>query len=560
LQNSKRNTLADCIATFIAEKNTPAVFQLSGGMIAFIIDAIGRLGRTPIINTRHEQAAGFAAEGSARISRIPGFAMGTSGPGATNLLTPIASSYFDSIPVVYITGQVNQKELRTNPAQRQNGFQELDICEMAKSITKKVYKPGTATEVLAALEEGWLLCQEGRQGPVLIDIPINLQQEIIQHDFPTSSQSIKKFELSDEELSEFKNLLLVAKHPLLLIGGGVRLSNATELLSEFIDKTGIPYVSTLLGLDSISHTNDKYLGFIGSYGNRWSNTAVLQSDLLIAIGSRLDVRQTGNSISKFITGKKIIRVDIDDHELSGRISSDLAIKSDAADFLKAAMRIDYTIDSSRYIAGILEIKKNHPQELEQQPNLTLNPSTVMEYLGELFSESSGFIIDVGQHQMWAAQSISLRDGQRFLTSGGLGAMGFAIPASIGAAVANLSRWVSISGDGCLQLSSAELQTIVQYKLPITVCVINNGQHGMVAQFQEENMDGRLTGTREGFSNPNFQELAAAYGFKKIAKISTLAELRDLKSLVEDSNDDPIFLEFVVDPEAKALPKMSVKDE
>jgi acetolactate synthase-1/2/3 large subunit len=162
--------------------------------------------------------------------------------------------------------------------------------------------------------------------------------------------------------------------------------------------------------------------------------------------------------------------------------------------------------------------------------------------------------------MWAAQSISLRDGQRFLTSGGLGAMGFAIPASIGAAVANLSRWVSISGDGCLQLSSAELQTIVQYKLPITVCVINNGQHGMVAQFQEENMDGRLTGTREGFSNPNFQELAAAYGFKKIAKISTLAELRDLKSLVEDSNDDPIFLEFVVDPEAKALPKMSVKDE
>jgi acetolactate synthase-1/2/3 large subunit len=545
---------------FIAEKNTPAVFQLSGGMIAFMIDAIGRLGRTPIINTRHEQAAGFAAEGSARISRIPGFAMGTSGPGATNLLTPIASSYFDSIPVVYITGQVNQKELRTNPAQRQNGFQELDICEMAKSITKKVYKPQTATEALAALGEGWLLCQEGRQGPVLIDIPINLQQEIIEYDFPPSPSVAKKSELPDEELLEFKKILVAAKHPLLLIGGGVRLSNATELLSEFINKTGIPYVSTLLGLDSISHTNDKYLGFIGSYGNRWSNSAVLQSDLLIAIGSRLDVRQTGNNIPKFITGKKIVRVDIDEHELSGRISSDLAIKSDAADFLRAAMRIDYTIDSVGYVAGILEIKKNHPQELEQQPNLTLNPSTVMEHLGELFCESSGFIIDVGQHQMWAAQSISLRDGQRFLTSGGLGAMGFAIPASIGAAVANRSRWVSISGDGCLQLSSAELQTIIQYNLPITVCVINNGQHGMVAQFQEENMDGRLTGTREGFSNPNFQELAAAYGFKRIAKISTLAELGELKSWVKDSNDDPIFLEFVVDPEAKALPKMSVKDE
>jgi acetolactate synthase-1/2/3 large subunit len=560
LQDTTGNTLADCIAKFIAEKDTPAVFQLSGGMIAFMIDAIGRLGKTPIINTRHEQAAGFAAEGSARISRIPGFAMGTSGPGATNLLTPIASSYFDSIPVVYITGQVNQKELRTNPSQRQNGFQELDICEMAKSITKMVYNPKSAIEVLIALNEGWNLCQEGRQGPVLIDIPINLQQDHIEYDFPLIPVSKKKSEISANELAEFKNLLLAAKHPLLLIGGGVRLSNATELLSKFNSKTGIPYVSTLLGLDSISHTHNNYLGFIGSYGNRWANAAVKQSDLLITIGSRLDVRQTGNNVSKFADGKKIVRVDVDEHELSGRVSSDLAIKSDISDFLKAAIEIDYKIDSSLYISLIHEIEKNHPQELEQQSTLTLNPSIVMKHLGELFLESSGFIVDVGQHQMWAAQSIRLKDGQRFLTSGGLGAMGFAIPASIGAAVAKSGRWVSISGDGCLQLSSPELQTIVQYKLPIAVCVINNGQHGMVAQFQEENMDGRLTGTREGFSNPNFQELARAYGFTKVVKVSSMAELRDLKSLVENLNDEPIFLEFIVDPQAKALPKMSVKEE
>lgn len=560
MQDLKSNTLADCIATFIAEKNTPAVFQLSGGMIAFMIDAIGRLGKTPIINTRHEQAAGFAAEGSARISKIPGFAMGTSGPGATNLLTPIASSYFDSIPVVYITGQVNQKELRTNLSQRQNGFQELDICEMAKSITKKVYKPTTATEVLVALNEGWKLCQEGRQGPVLIDIPINLQQENIEYSLRSSSVTTTNQEISAEELSEFNDLLVAAKHPLLLVGGGVRLSAASQLLSEFIKKTRIPYVSTLLGLDSISHTNENYLGFIGSYGNRWANAAVKQSDLLITIGSRLDVRQTGNNIDKFIAGKKIIRVDIDDHELTGRVSSDLSIKSDASIFLKAAMKIDYRIDSSQYISEIREIEKKHPQEREQESNLILNPSTVMEYLGKVFHESSGFIIDVGQHQMWAAQSIKLRDGQRFLTSGGLGAMGFAIPASIGAAVAHPSRWVSISGDGCLQLSSAELQTITQYKLPIAVCVINNGQHGMVAQFQEENMDGRLTGTREGFSNPDFQELARAYGFSKVAKISSVSELENLISLIENSNDEPIFLEFIIDPEAKALPKMSVKEE
>lgn len=560
MQEIKRTTLADCIAQFIAEKNTPAVFQLSGGMIAFMIDAIGRLGKTPIINTRHEQAAGFAAEGSARVSGIPGFAMGTSGPGATNLLTPIASSYFDSIPVVYITGQVNQKELRTNPNQRQNGFQELDICEMAKFITKKVYRPKTAAEVLIALNEGWILCQAGRQGPVLIDIPINLQQDFIEYDFPALPASSVNFEVSTVELFEFKKLLFSAKYPLLLIGGGVRLSNATELLSKFIGKTGIPFVSTLLGLDSVSHTNENYLGFIGSYGNRWANAAVNRSDLLITIGSRLDVRQTGNNISKFVSGKKIIRVDVDDHELNGRISSDLAIKADASVFLKAVIEIDYRIDSSQYISEIREIERNHPQKFEQQSDLVLNPSIVMEYLGELFYESAGFIIDVGQHQMWAAQSIHLRNGQRFLTSGGLGAMGFAIPASIGAAVAKNSRWVSISGDGCTQLSSAELQTIIQYKLPIAVCVINNGQHGMVAQFQEENMDGRLTGTREGFSNPDFQELAKAYGFAKMAKIANLEDLEKIKQLVKEMNNEPIFLEFIVDPQAKALPKMSVKDE
>ncbi len=560
MQDVKQTTLADCIARFIAEKNTPAVFQLSGGMIAFIIDAIGRLGKTPIINTRHEQAAGFAAEGSARISRIPGFAMGTSGPGATNLITPIASSYFDSIPVVYITGQVNQKELRTNPSQRQNGFQELDICVMAKSITKKVYNPKSASEVLIALNEGWKLCQEGRQGPVLIDIPINLQQDFVEYDLPLLPVSTVKNEIAIDELSEFKSLLSSAKHPLLLIGGGVRLGNATELLAKFISKTGIAYVSTLMGLDSISHTNDNYLGFIGSYGNRWANAAVKQSDLLITIGSRLDVRQTGNDISKFKTGKKIIRIDIDEHELSGRITSDLAIQSDVSVFLKAALEIDYRIDSSLYISGIREIQKSYPQELEQQSNLALNPTIVMEYLGELFTKSSGYIIDVGQHQMWAAQSIQLRDGQRFLTSGGLGAMGFAIPASIGAAAAKSGRWVSISGDGCLQLSSAELQTIIQYKLPIAVCVINNGQHGMVAQFQEENMDGRLTGTRDGFSNPNFQELAKAYGFTKIAKIARLEDLEKVKELIKNMDLEPVFLEFIVDPQAKALPKMSVKDE
>ena len=552
----KRTTLADCIAMFIAEKDSSAVYQLSGGMIAFLIDAIGRLGQTKIINTRHEQAAGFAAEGSARVTKKPGFAMGTSGPGATNLLTPIASSFFDSIPVVYITGQVNQKELRTNPNQRQNGFQELDICEMAKTITKKVYRPNTAKEAFKALEEGWLLAQDGRQGPVLIDIPINLQQEELEYESTNADQKILKSEADSSVNHEILDYLYAAKRPLILVGGGVRLSNASELLSMFIDKTGIPYVSTLLGLDSISHTDDKYLGFIGSYGNRWANAALSESDLLIVLGSRLDVRQTGNDVSQFMVNKKIIRVDIDVHELSGRIHSDVLIKSDISEFLKSLIGIDYKFDSTSFISEIKKLREERPQEFEQITGLKLNPNIVMEWLSETFNKASGYVVDVGQHQMWAAQSIRLASGQRFLTSGGLGAMGFAMPASIGAAVSSNSNWVMISGDGCLQLSSPELQTIVQYNLPITVCVINNGQHGMVAQFQEEHMNGRLIGTREGFSNPNFQELAKAYGFLNVHKVESDSELVELSSIVKEWKEGPSLLEFIIDGRAQALPKNS----
>ena len=552
----KRTTLADCIAIFIAEKEASAVYQLSGGMIAFLIDAIGRLGRTRIINTRHEQAAGFAAEGSARVTKNPGFAMGTSGPGATNLLTPIASSFFDSIPVIYITGQVNQNELRTNPNQRQNGFQELDICEMAKTITKKVYRPNTAKEAFKALEEGWLLAQDGRQGPVLIDIPINLQQEELEYESTNADQKTLKSKADSSVNHEFRNYLLAAKRPLILVGGGVRLSNAPELLSEFIEKTGIPYVSSLLGLDSVSHTDDKYLGFIGSYGNRWANAAVSESDLLIVLGSRLDVRQTGNNISQFMANKKIIRVDIDNHELTGRIHSNLMIKSDISEFLQTSIEIDYKFDSTTFVNKIRKMKEEHPQEFEQKSDLRLNPNIVMRWLSDTFTQVSGYVVDVGQHQMWAAQSIRLKSGQRFLTSGGLGAMGFALPASIGAAVSIKSRWVMISGDGCMQFSSPELQTIVQYKLPITVCVINNGQHGMVAQFQEENMSGRLTGTREGFSNPNFQELARAYGFLNVHKVESESELAELSSIVKGWVEGPSFLEFIIDGSAQVLPKNS----
>lgn len=552
-------TLADCIAQFIADCETPAVYQLSGGMIAFMIDAIHRLGITPIINTRHEQAAGFAAEGGARVTGNPGFAFGTSGPGATNLLTPIASSFFDSVPVVYITGQVNQKELRQNPNQRQNGFQELDICAMAEPITKRVFKPVNPQEAMGGLIEGWELTQSGRKGPVLIDIPINIQQEKM-----TYGRRLAKNKIFDEPTSaDFTKLITShlekSKRPLILIGGGVRNADALELLDIFVSKTKIPFVSSLMGLDALPKSRSLYLGFIGSYGNRWANTALLESDLLIVLGSRLDVRQTGNSIESFCKNKTIIRVDIDPHELNGRIKSDLPLELDLQVFLKIMAEIDYVYESSVVVSNIIEIRERFPQENEQLHDLVLNPSFVMKQLVNAFPNVDGFVVDVGQHQMWAAQSLFLSPGVRFLTSGGLGAMGFAIPASIGASLATRKKWVALVGDGCLQLSLSELQTIIHYNLPIAVCVFNNEQHGMVAQFQDENMNGRQIGTKEGYSNPDFTNLARTFGFERIYKVGNKIELQTFISTLQDWTSGPVFVEFCIDSKAKALPKLKFED-
>lgn len=552
-------TLADCIAQFIADRETPAVYQLSGGMIAFMIDAIHRLGITPIINTRHEQAAGFAAEGGARVTGIPGFAFGTSGPGATNLLTPIASSFFDSVPVVYITGQVNQKEIRQNPNQRQNGFQELDICAMAEPITKKVFKPVNSQEVMDSLIDGWELTQSGRKGPVLIDIPINIQQEKM-----TYGRSFDKNKIFHEPTSaDFAKIITSrlekSKRPLILIGGGVRNADALELLDRFILKTKIPYVSSLMGLDALPKSRSLYLGFIGSYGNRWANTALLESDLLIVLGSRLDVRQTGNNIESFCKDKTIIRVDIDPHELTGRIKSDISLELDLQVFLKTMVKIEYVYESAEVVSNIKEIRERFPQEKEQPHDLVLNPSFVMRQLSSAFPNVGGFVVDVGQHQMWAAQSLSLSPGVRFLTSGGLGAMGFAIPASIGATIATRQKWVALVGDGCLQLSLSELQTIIHYNLPIAVCVFNNEQHGMVAQFQDENMNGRQIGTKVGYSNPDFTNLARTFGFERIYKVGNQIELQAFISTLQDWNSGPVFVEFCIDSKAKALPKLRVED-
>ena len=554
--HSSNFTAADYIARFLQLKKVPVVFELSGGMIAFITDAIYRLQYTSIINTRHEQAAGFAAEGASRASGIPSVALATSGPGATNLITAIGSAYFDSTPVVFITGQVNQAELRVNSKQRQNGFQELDIVQVVKSITKYAVQVHTSEELILELDHAWNTALEGRPGPVLIDVPIDVQQMKMSTEVVIKgTEDFKEHELlAAKDISQLVEVISRSEFPLILVGGGVRSAGAVESFRSFAEGAGIPVVFSLMGADALSSESKLRVGLIGSYGNRWANRALAKADALLVLGSRLDVRQTGSSVQEFAKGKTIIRVDVDEHERSGRVKADLNFHCSVASFLNAEAIQNLKFDSTAFLSLIAHWKTDFPADKEQSAPVQLNPNLVMDWVGHTFVGVHGFIVDVGQHQMWAAQSLKLAPDQRFITSGGMGAMGFSIPAAIGAASAAAGKWVVIAGDGCVQLSIAELQTLKHYQLPVAVCVINNHQLGMVAQFQEENMDSRFIATRDGYSVPDFLRVADAFGIPAM-RIESLDHLKAAEEFVAAWGVGPILLEFIVSIDAKALPKL-----
>lgn len=549
---SKTLTKADYIAQYIAKKNVPAVFTLSGGMIAFMVDAIYRLGVTPIIGLRHEQAAGFAAETCTRVSKTPAVALATSGPGATNLITAIASSFFDSVPTIYITGQVNQLEIKKSKFQRQNGFQELNIVEAVKGITKFAIQVSSKSDLNSVLNRAWETATTGRPGPVLIDIPIDVQQEVFQN---VTLKILHENDRKDykKEIEKISKLISRHNNPLVLAGGGLVTANITHEFRTLVEKIDLPVVHTLMAVDVLSSNSRHRIGMIGSYGNKEANYALGKSDLLICLGTRLDVRQIGNDVERFMGDKYIYRVDIDEFELKGRVKAKKNIQVNLNNFISDWLEYCTIAESNQWIEEIYEHRRNNPQQEEQDEGLIWGPNDALLEISKLCKEAEGFIIDVGQHQMWAAQSIQLTDKQRFITSGGLGAMGFATPSAIGACFAKKGTWIVIAGDGCTQLSMAEFQTIKEHNLPIIIFVINNNQHGMVAQFQETNLENRLILTREGYSTPDFINLANAFGIPSF-KASTSTELNEIGNNLNGKINGPLLIEIVLSNNAKALPK------
>ena len=528
--------ISDYIIEFLLSKNINKTFGYIGGAIAHIYHSIDKYKEMEIINCIHEQGAGFAAEGYARITGKSGVAFATSGPGATNLITPIGSCYFDSVPTMFITGQVNTYEYKYDKPVRQIGFQETDIVSIIKPIVKYAVMVDKVEDIRYELEKAYYLSQEGRKGPVLVDIPMNIQRtEVDISSLKSFFDSNEYFELENNKkeknnIAEVINLLKESKRPIVLIGGGVRLSNANVELLNYVEKYSIPVVYSLMGKDAISEDYKYNLGLIGSYGNRYGNLALANSDLILVLGSRLDTRQTGTSLDTFAREAKIIQVDVDKNELGSKIKIDIEINSDVKDFITTLNKYEINIDITEWLKKLKEYKNKFSSTVGFDNNLKI-PNYVVSIISK-YLQDEDICVDVGQHQMWTAQSLNIKATQRVLFSGGMGAMGFALPASIGACIGSNKRTVVIAGDGGIQMNIQELEVINRRKLPIKIFVLNNKNLGMVRQFQELYFDKKYLGTIDDYSVPNLVDIAKAYAIKarKIDDISKLEiELKDIFS-------------------------------
>ncbi|MFN9622745.1 MAG: thiamine pyrophosphate-binding protein, partial [Cyanobacteriota bacterium] len=428
------------VAQYLEARGVTHIYELVGGMITHLLDSLSLQSGIQIVTCHHEQGAAFAAEGHARITGIPGVALATSGPGATNLLTGIGSCYFDSTPAVFITGQVNTHELKGDREIRQLGFQETDIVSMAKPICKLAVQVRQAADLPMVLEEAFRQALEGRQGPCLVDLPMNVQAETIDEQ-PALEALRRAQELANSKAfhiqatdsattdlpDQFQQLLQAidgAQRPLLLMGGGCAAVPNRTAAVDVANRLGIPVVLSLMGVDVLPETHPLRVGFIGSYGNRWANKALGAADLLVVMGSRLDIRQTGADVESFCTGKQIWQIDIDQAEMGVRVQPDrsLCCSIQAAAAQLALADHPSPSEPGPWKLEIQEMRMQYPapREYTTEPG-ECNPVALLQEVSQLVPHPCQYITDVGQHQMWAAQSLAFGSQDRFLTSGGMGA-------------------------------------------------------------------------------------------------------------------------------------------
>jgi acetolactate synthase-1/2/3 large subunit len=512
-------TGAQYIAEFLARMGSDRVFLLTGGACAFMIDAVAQHPKIDYTCFQHEQGAAMAADALWRVNRKVGVTMATSGPGATNLITGIATSYFDSIPSLHITGQVNQRESSAfhGANVRQSGFQETKIVEMVQPITKYAVVVKSADELRKQLAKAYSIATSGRMGPVLIDVPMDIQQAEVGDDLLLPSREYLTVEDPAKVLSDLRQSLTEAKRPVVLWGAGVGLAGIQRDVADWLEHTSLPFVSSWAGLSYFDHDHPNFVGQIGVYGNRGANFVLQNADLVLVLGSRLDNRQRSGNSRQFATGATVHVVDIDKDELAKYLHDGYRVSHfDFSRLPEVLKELDIQPPVREWSDYVAEMKERyyHKEVSASAARLnSLSPYEVIRRINETIAEDAIVIGDTGAAVCWLYQAFKVKRHTLF-NPGGNSPMGYALPAAIGAKIDRPDRQViSYNGDGGFHLNIQELQTVRHHNLDIAIIVMNNGSYGIIKQFQDSYMNGRYSASRDGLSFPDFEALARAYGLR-----------------------------------------------
>jgi len=536
---------AEILLKSLEAEGVDAIFGYPGGQVLDIYDAIFDSDINHYL-VRHEQGAAHAADGYARATGKPGVCLATSGPGATNLVTGIANAYMDSVPLVAITGQVPCHLIG------KDSFQEADITGITLPITKHSYLVKDVADLPRVIKEAFHIATTGRPGPVLIDIPKDISVARSEFKYPEKVR-LKGYKPTyyghKEQINQAAKAIAEAKRPVIFAGGGVIISGAHEELRQLAELILAPVATSMLGIGSFPESHPLALGMIGMHGAKYANYAVTESDLLIAIGVRFADRATGK-VSAFAPDAKIIHIDIDPAEIGKNVRVDIPIVGDAKNVLVELIARVQQGMAAEWQEKIKEWKKEYPLDCEQRGE-GLRPQYVVRQICEVTKGDAIITTEVGQNQMWAAQHFTYTKPRNFISSGGLGTMGFGLPAAIGAQVGRPGETVfDIAGDGSIQMNIQELTTAVRYELPVNVAILDNQYLGMVRQWQELFYKRRYSHT-DLTCNPDFVKLAEAYGAEGI-RVTKPAEVKPaLEQAIKSSK--PVMLDFVVEREECVYP-------
>ena len=539
-------TGAEIVCESLIEEGVDVLFGLPGGAILPFYGALPKYSELKHILVRHEQAAAMAADGYARSTGKVGVCTATSGPGATNLVTGITAAQMDSVPVVAITGQVSR------PAIGKDAFQETDVTGITLPVTKHNYLVMNTDEIATAIKEAFHIARTGRPGPVLVDIPRDVLTETCEYIYPVNIDLPgykPKMEASKEEINEAAQLINDAKKPVIIAGHGALISHAHNEVIELAEKCQIPVITTLLGISTLPTDHFLNLGMPGMHGMAYASIAIEESDTLIALGMRFDDRVTGK-LEAFAPNARVLHVDIDPSELGKNIKPHVGIQGDLKTVLNQLIpAVDNNINVD-WMNRIEQLRSEHPS-LNIRETSELLPQYVLKELAKETNQEAIIVTGVGQHQMWAAQFCEFSYPNSWVTSGGLGTMGFEVPAALGAKVGQPDKAVwSIAGDGGFQMTFPELATAVENNIDVKFAILNNNNLGMVKQLQDLSYDSEYTATQYA-GNPDFVKIAEAYGITGIR----VTDKTEVSSAIQTAitTPGPVIVEFIVRQEENVYP-------